>query len=286
MESLRSLGLRSAANMLQVSVILCWCFITSIRDNNWFFFISILAALIGLMMALRYMPRIYRVIKAKMRFSVHPSREVQEERKRIASDLHDTLGSQLVQALTLMDGQALTEGSPIKEVLERSLLDLRLIVDSMDAQDDSLTMRLARLRHRLDPVLQRKGLALHWQLCDPELGIGRHTSRTLPKGRVAHQILAVVQTSLSNTLEHAHASDIWVTLEPYESDDPECFGWDWCLSVEDNGKGFDLRAVLSDVSQSGHGVINMFKRMREIGGDLHIHPRQGGGTQVVMRWRA
>lgn len=286
MESLRSLGFRYFSNILQVIVILCWCFVTSIRDKTWFMLFSILTAFIGLAMASRYLPRIYRVIKAKMRFSGHPSREVQEERKRIASDLHDTLGSQLVQALTLIDNQNLTTSHPAKAVLEQALLDLRLIVDSMDAQDDSLSMRLARLRHRLEPMLQRKGLALHWQLSDPELGIGRCTSRPLPKGSMAHQILAVVQTSLSNALEHANATEIWVTLEPYESDDPQSFGWDWSLSVEDNGKGFDLRTVLSDVSQSGHGVINMFKRMREIGGDLHIHPRQGGGTQVVLRWRS
>lgn len=286
MESLRSLGFRYFSNILQVTVILCWYFITSIRDETWFKLFSILTAFIGLVMASRYLPRIYRVIKAKMRFSAHPSREIQEERKRIASDLHDTLGSQLVQALTLIDNQNLTTSNPAKAVLEQSLLDLRLIVDSMDAQDDSLSMRLARLRHRLEPMLQRKGLALHWQLSDPELGIGRCTSRPLPKGNMAHQILAVVQTSLSNALEHANATEIWVTLEPYESDDPQSFGWDWSLSVEDNGKGFDLRTVLSDVSQSGHGVINMFKRMREIGGDLHIHPRQGGGTQVVLRWRS
>lgn len=286
MESPRSLGFRSAVNFMQVTVILCWCFIISIRDKTWFIFISVFVALSGLLMASRYLPRIYRALKAKMRVSDHPSKEIQEERRRIAADLHDTLGSQLVQALTLMEGHVLVEGSPLKEVLERSLLDLRLIVDSMDTQDDSLAMRLARLRHRLDPVFQRKGLTLHWQLSDPELGIGRHTNRTLPRGPAAHQILAVVQTSLSNALEHADATDIWVMLEPYENDDPQSFGWDWSLSVEDNGKGFDLRNVLTDASKSGHGVINMFKRMREIGGDLCIHPRQGGGTQVLMRWRA
>ena len=157
----------------------------------------------------------------------------------------------------------------------QSLLDLRLIVDSMDAQSDNLAMRLARLRYRLEPALQRKGLVLHWQLTDPELGVGQQTTLPLPRDRVAHEILAVVQAGISNAIEHAHATEMWLTLEPYQQGDLQSFGWDWYLSIEDNGKGFDLQAVLDNPSKSGHGVNNMFHRMRSIGGDLHIHPRHG-----------
>jgi signal transduction histidine kinase len=214
------------------------------------------------------------------------SKEVQEERKRIASDLHDTLGSQLVEALNLMNSQSSVEDGPARKVLEQSLLDLRLIVDSMDAQSDNLAMRLARLRYRLEPALQRKGLVLHWQLTDPELGVGQQTTLPLPRDRVAHEILAVVQAGISNAIEHAHATEMWLTLEPYQQGDLQSFGWDWYLSIEDNGKGFDLRAVLNNPGKSGQGVINMFHRMRNIGGDLHIQPRHGGGTQVLMRWRS
>ncbi|KWT68124.1 putative signal transduction histidine kinase [Comamonas testosteroni] len=264
---------------------LSWCFLTPLRNQDWFFVFSILVAFSGLLISLWYIPGIYRAIKARLRSSAQPSKEVQEERKRIASDLHDTLGSQLVEALSLMNSQSSVEDGPARKVLEQSLLDLRLIVDSMDAQSDNLAMRLARLRYRLEPALQRKGLVLHWQLTDPELGVGQQTTLPLPRDRVAHEILAVVQASLSNAIEHADATEMWLILEPYQKGDLQSFGWDWYLSIEDNGKGYDLRAVLNDPSKSGHGVINMFHRMRNIGGDLHIHPRHGGGTQVLMRWR-
>ena len=239
-----------------------------------------------MLISLHYTPRIYRLIKARLRVSAQPSKEVQEERKRIASDLHDTLGSQLVEALNLMNSQPSVEDGPARKVLEQSLLDLRLIVDSMDAQSDNLAMRLARLRYRLEPALQRKGLVLHWQLTDPELGVGQQTTLQLPRDRVAHEILAVVQAGISNAIEHAHATEMWLTLEPYQQGDLQSFGWDWYLSIEDNGKGFDLRAVLNNPGKSGQGVINMFHRMRNIGGDLHIQPRHGGGTQILMRWRS
>jgi len=278
MESLRDIGWRETTRFIQAITILSWCFLTRLRDQNWFFVFSILVAFSGLLISLRYIPGIYRVIKARLRSSAQPSKEIQEERKRIASDLHDTLGSQLVEALSLMNLQSSVEDDPARKVLEQSLLDLRLIVDSMDAQSDNLAMRLA-------PALQRKGLVLHWQLTDPELGVGQQTTLPLPRDRFAHEILAVVQASVSNVIEHADATEIWLTLEPYQKGDLQSFGWDWYLSIEDNGKGYDLRAVLNDPSKSGHGVINMFHRMRNIGGDLHIHPRHGGGTQVLMRWR-
>lgn len=286
MESLRNIGWRATTIFLQTITILSWCFLTPLRDQNWFVVFSIFLALSGLFISLRYIPRIYRLIKARLRASAQPSKEVQEERKRIASDLHDTLGSQLVEALNLMNSQPSVEDGPARKVLEQSLLDLRLIVDSMDAQSDNLAMRLARLRYRLEPALQRKGLVLHWQLTDPELGVGQQTTLQLPRDRVAHEILAVVQAGISNAIEHAHATEMWLTLEPYQQGDLQSFGWDWYLSIEDNGTGFDLRAVLNNPGKSGQGVINMFHRMRNIGGDLHIQPRHGGGTQVLMRWRS
>lgn len=285
MESLRNPGWRATTSFLQAVTLISWSFLTPLRDQNWFFVFSILVAFGGLLISLHYILGIYRVIKARLRSSAQPSKEIQEERKRIASDLHDTLGSQLIEALSLMNLQYSSEDDPARKVLEQSLLDLRLIVDSMDAQSDNLVMRLARLRYRLEPALQRKGLVLHWQLTDPELGVGQQTTLQLPKDRVAHEILAVVQAGISNAIEHAHATEMWLTLEPYQQGDLQSFGWDWYLSIEDNGKGYDLRAVLNDPSKSGHGVINMFHRMRNIGGDLHIHPRHGGGTQVLMRWR-
>lgn len=285
MESLRSLSWGITVHIFQVLVLLAWGFGVSWRDENWLWVATLIAAAAGLVMSLRYLPRIYRGYMSKWRQNTQPSKEILEERRRIASDLHDTLGSQLVQALVLMEETGRSGFSPAKEVLEQSLLDLRLIVDSMDAQNDGLGMRMARLRHRLEPVMRRKGIVLHWTLCDPELEIGPPTDVALPVGKVAHQILAVVQESISNAIEHAYASEVWVALEPFDKDDPERFGWNWRLCVEDNGVGFNPKATLSDGTKSGHGVSNMYRRMNEISGDLHIQPRQGGGTQVSLRWR-
>lgn len=285
MESIRSLVWRMGCNIFQAAVLIIWCFIPSWREMAWLKVISLIAVFCSLLIVAGYIPRIYQHLRLKLQSTMGASREILAERKRIASDLHDTLGHQLVQALSLIDAHDQASDKLAKEVLEQSLLDLRLIVDSMDTQEDSLAMSLARLRHRLEPVMRRKGIALRWSVSDPELGVGSCSSVPLPSGKMAHQILAVVQESISNAMAHAHATEIRITLEPYGKDDLQGLGWDWGLCIEDNGTGFDLHSTLADVSKSGHGVSHMFHRMGAVGGDLHIHPRQGGGTRVLLRWR-
>lgn len=285
MESLRNLGWRIFVSLFQVSVLVAWCFGQSWRDKVWLELFSLIAAAGGLLIAFQYIPRFYRLIRLKLQLNMGPSQEVQAERRRIASDLHDTLGCQLVQALSLIETHSQAGGDLAKQVLEQSLLDLRLIVDSMDAQDDNLVMRLARLRHRLEPVMRRKGIALGWHVSDPELGVGQRSGTPLPRGQTAHQILAVVQESICNAMTHANATEIRISLEPYGRGDLQGLGWSWSLCIEDNGRGFDLDSTLADASRCGHGVSNMFHRMGNIGGELLIHPRQGGGTQVLLRWR-
>ena len=164
-------------------------------------------------------------------------------------------------------------------------MDLRLIVDSIDSADDNLATQMAKLRHRLTPTLTRKGLELHWSVSNPELQVGPLTSLSLPRGQIAHQILKVFQTSISNIVEHSQASEIWVTLQPDKCENSSNPDWDWYLCIEDNGKGFNLQQVLADASQAGQGIKNMFHRMAHIGADLQIQARQDGGTQVLIRWR-
>lgn len=286
MESRRILDWQVSCNLFQSMVLVTWCFDSSLKHKADLQTISLIAALCSLMLVLSSIRRFASMFQLKMEKSLEIPAAIQAERKRIASDLHDTLGCQLVQALSLIDTQGQDGKNHIKDILERALLDLRLVVDSMDAQDDGLVSRLARLRHRLEPALRHKGIQLHWQVSDPELGVGSRSGAPLPCGRRAQQVLAIVQECMSNAMTHANATEIWVTLEPYEQGHSQGYGWNWRLCIEDNGDGFDLRTTLADASKSGHGLPGMFRRMNDIGGDLHIHPRHGGGTQVLLRWRS
>ena len=101
----------------------------------------------------------------------------------MAAALHDGVGSQLVHLISLSEQHP---DPAMRLALEQCLLDLRLIVDSMDAQDESLAVLLARFRHRLQPVLERQGMSLHWDIWDPE-ALG--AAGCLPRGSMAREII-------------------------------------------------------------------------------------------------
>ncbi len=203
-----------------------------------------------------------RVWLWRRRRNPRPSREIQLERQRIARTLHDAVGSQLVNACMLLDTQQ-PQQSQVHAVLENCLLDLRLLVDSMDCDQRALTDRLAVLRHRLQPVLDRRGITLHWQV--PEWD-----AAGLQAGAATHQIAAIAQEALSNVLQHAHARQIALALEQQQGE--------WHLRIADDGQGM---AALS----AGQGLRCMAQRAQEVGACLQLGPgMQGRGVCIHVRW--
>lgn len=226
------------------------------------------------------LPKAYRSLLWRRRKSERPSREVQLERRRMAAALHDGVGSQLVHLISLSEQHP---DPAMRRALEQCLLDLRLIVDSMDAQDESLAVLLARFRHRLQPVLERQGMSLHWDVWDPEV-LGE--SGSLPRGSMAREIMAVVQEAISNVLQHAQAREIWITLAATAQTDASSTFVHASLSIEDDGKGM-VAAAKNDTGaepSTGMGLLNMRRRAHAIGGKLEVHPRAGGGTQITITW--
>lgn len=271
--------------VMQSATLLVWYFIFDHNNKYILIVFSVILALTGLAVLLQILRDISQSEPPQMQQAEQIFEEVKKEQTRIAAELHDTLGLQILQALTLLEAQPPLPPHLAKELLEHSLLDLRLIVDSMESQNESLALQMAKLRHRLAPTLTHKGLQLHWSISDPELGVGPSTMCPLPRGKTAHQILSVCQSCLCNIVEHSHASEIWVTLQPLQSHSSQHQDWNWFLSVEDNGCGFNLSSILSDASQGGQGIKNMFRRMAHIGADLQILARPEGGTKVLVRWR-
>ena len=205
-----------------------------------------LGALISAGTLVWLLPKAYRSLLWRRRKSVRPSREVQLERRRMAAALHDGVGSQLVHLISLSEQHP---DPAMRLALEQCLLDLRLIVDSMDAQDESLAVLLARFRHRLQPVLERQGMSLHWDIWDPE-ALG--AAGCLPRGSMAREIMAVVQEA----------------------------------SIEDDGQGLEHAAgqEANTETSTGMGLRNMRRRAQAMGGKFEIQPRMGGGTQITITW--
>ncbi len=204
-----------------------------------------------------------RALQWQPRRSVRPSPELQAERKRIARDLHDHVGSQLVGAMALLDAAVPAQAQALR-ALEQCLLDLRLVVDSMDGNDESLPERLARLRHRMQPVLERQGIQVVWDVdCTGDA--------MPPVGERAAHLACIAQEALSNVLQHSGATQVQVRMVHVPD------RGHWQLDISDNGTGLPTELAWSSW---GRGLTGMQERAKLARGRLHLLRPQRGGTCV------
>ena len=207
-----------------------------------------------------------RALRWQPRRNSRPSAEVLAERQRMAQALHDGIGSQLINTMGLLAPQVSAQ-SPALRALEQCMLDLRLMVDSMHSDTDSLTDRLAQLRHRIQPLLDQRGIQMAWQV---DLADGAD----MPDAGHTQHLVSIVQEALSNVLQHAQATQVAVRLRR----DAEQGAW--CLAICDNGRGLPQAAMASRAPSSGFGLGGMRARALQMGGVLELIRPDEGGTCI------
>ena len=142
------------------------------------------------------------------------------ERSRMMRDIHDGFGSRLVAVLT----QARRElpHSPLHRQIQRALLDMRLMLDAMDDASRSLVLALARLRHRIEPMLTAADIASDWQI-DAIDGVSIDSRRKLIT------VFRCLEELIDNSLQHSGAQRVSVVAS---------MAGIWLdFSVEDDGRG-------------------------------------------------
>ena len=287
-DSLRALAVCLALGLLQMLALCAWLWQQGDQAPLWLRLCSLALLVLTALLCAMGASRLRRLLLWRRRRSPRPSREVQAERRRIAADLHDGVGGLLVNAMALLEPSE-TRQRQAQELLEQALLDLRLLVDAMDAVEDALPVRLARLRHRLQPVLDRRGMQIRGSVADPQSEPGLPDLPDLPRGQSSQHLLAITQEAVSNVLQHAQASTLWLVLQPLEPGIARANGAHpgarrelrWELRVEDDGRGLPPRTP--DEAQ-GMGLAGMHRRAHAIGATLDLAPRAGGGTVVRVRW--
>lgn len=182
------------------------------------------------------------------------------ERHRISQDLHDGVGSQLVNILSSLDSHS-PQQQALALALESCLVDLKIMVDSIDGAQDSVTDVLARLRYRVQHSLDKLGIAMVWNV---EFSDALENLR----GETAGQVLRVAQEALSNVMRHSGASRVEVACRVIDATQTIC------LEIRDNGRGG------AEVATAGKGLQGMRRRASLVGGRLQIESPPGAGTRV------
>jgi two-component system, chemotaxis family, CheB/CheR fusion protein len=197
----------------------------------------------------------------------------EDERARIARDLHDQFGQQLTALRLALDHHRQSHGAAYTDDdLERALTLTREI----DRQIDFLAWELRPAT--LDDLGLSVALPRYVKEWAAQYGIKAdyQTTGTL-HGRLSGEaetvFYRVAQESLTNVVKHAHATRVGVVLEGRADA--------VVLMVEDDGVGFDASA--GDLTPTGIGLVGMFERASLIGARLQVESHPGSGTTVFLR---
>ncbi|HEY4285597.1 MAG TPA: sensor histidine kinase [Puia sp.] len=195
----------------------------------------------------------------------------EQERNRLARDLHDGLGGMLAGVKMKLSAFA-DSAWPGKEERKRSDMDLYKVITQLDLSVQELR-RIARdmmpetlLQFGLEPALKELCSSLQTPALQVEFqGYGISRSIT-PPGQAA--IYRIVQELLSNAIRHASATSILVQCSQNENI--------FFISVEDDGRGFQPEQHKGD----GIGLSNVGNRVNFLKGKMDIHSVPGEGTTI------
>ncbi|WP_372495187.1 sensor histidine kinase [Micromonospora phytophila] len=209
-------------------------------------------------------------LEAALLFDEVRSLATNEERQRLAREIHDGVAQELVMVGYGIDNALATVFDDAEETAEalrtlrgevtRVIQELRLSLFELRSEVDRHGGLAAAIAEYARTVGASGGLRVH-------LSLDESTAR-LPAATEA-ELLRIAQEAVTNARKHAGASNLWVTCEvdpPYAQ-----------IEVSDDGHG------IGDQRTDGHyGLAIMAERAERIRGRLEIRPRQPSGTTVAV----
>jgi signal transduction histidine kinase len=196
----------------------------------------------------------------------------EDERKRIARELHDQLGQTLSAALLQLDSSATDEqraGEPRGELqqLVRQMIDQ---VRRMAAELRPSILDRYGLHSALERYTQELAARSQTKVDYESVGSTEQDERLGSEIEVA--LYRIAQEALNNVIRHAAATRISVILLR----EPRAVS----LLVEDDGEGFDVGAVREHPDEKCLGLIGMEERANLVGGELVIESAPAKGTVI------
>jgi two-component system, NarL family, sensor kinase len=197
-----------------------------------------------------------------------------EERRRMARDLHDVTGQELAACVMSLDNlKNLTDNPDLKTAICKSAELLRKVEGEIRT--------LSYLLH--PPLLDEMGLASasRWFIDGFSKRTGIEVTTDIPEKlprfpiEMETAVFRVVQEALTNVFRHSGSHRAWVSLSANASRVQ--------ATIEDEGKGIDKKKV-SRMAKSGVGIQSMRDRLRSFGGTLEFRAARPG-TKVIATIR-
>lgn len=198
----------------------------------------------------------------------------EEERRRLARELHDdtiqsliALNQQIQLAhMTAPDETSKERLTTMQKMAEQTVADLRRLTRDLRP----IYLEDLGLVPALEMLARDMSKALSFPITFETRGAGR---RLPPNTELA--LYRIAQEGISNVARHAQATQAAVSLA-YDSDSI-------CLSIRDNGKGFDVPDSPAEMAPAGHfGLLGIQERAEAIGARLQIQSSADTGTKLIV----
>ena len=198
-----------------------------------------------------------------------------EERRRIAREIHDGLGQELAAAKMILDGILSKDSSPR---MRQAAADSSMLVDRAIKQVRTISHLLhpplldevglvSALRWYLEGLSERSGIEIHLEVDPPDLG--------RLKADLETAIFRIIQEALTNMFRHSGARNGRVSLTEREGN--------VMVTVRDDGKGIEEQIVQFRPDSVGVGIGGMKQRVTELGGRLRLaNANPGTIVEVVI----
>ncbi|HSH16183.1 MAG TPA: two-component regulator propeller domain-containing protein, partial [Verrucomicrobiae bacterium] len=235
----------------------------------WFRAASILAALGSGAWLVRFIS--VRKLRGKLD-RLRRRHALEKERARIAQDIHDDLGARLTQiALVGEIGQHHSDQPrEVQTHFHTITRTAREAVQSMDAIVWAVNPRNDSLDNLANYISQFAQDFFQYTTIRCRLDIPAHLPNHLLSSETRHNLFLAVREALNNVARHSGASEVWVRLH---ADDHRLV-----LRIDDDGHGF----VVPAAGLHGDGLVNMKRRIEEMGGDFAMTSSPGQGTRIRM----
>ena len=199
----------------------------------------------------------------------------EEERKRLARELHDEFGQTLTGLIMSIESieVSMPAGNPphteklakARLVTARALQELRKLIQGLrSAVLDDLGL-VAAIRSHAENQLESAGIRVAF--------LAEGMSRRLPAS-VETSLFRIAQEAINNVIKHARAKSVTINLKAGDGR--------IVLTVEDDGRGFDAEALFNGDNRLSLGLVGMRERTALLGGTFNIVSRPGQGTRIVV----
>ena len=242
--------------------------------------LSLLALFIAIVGFLIYRQQRLKNVQQKQEFELQSAiaqienqNKLHEQRLAISRDLHDNIGAQLTFIISsvenlkfgfpTMENSIKNHLTKISDFTKTTIVELRDTIWAMNANEftfDDLSSRIYNFIEKAQSV--KENTAFKFSV-DDSLKNSKFSSLE------GVNLYRTIQEAVNNAIKYADANEVSIQVQPIENG--------ITIEISDNGKGFDL-----DTIDLGNGIVNMQKRIEEIGGVFKIKSELDKGTQITI----